>query len=153
MRYTKELRAAVVADVERGIPPDTCAVKYGLSEDLVRRWASLDFSFERAKETVMHRYSPAITEAETEITNGVAEVSDCSAVSDSRWNKLCDMVFKSVFKCAAKIVQSERRVATGNSGEKDAILHLKVFERFRERNRPVLDEAADTGRSLALSLS
>ena len=153
MRYTKELQMAVVEDIQGGMNAAAAAAKYNIPEDVALRWANLDYSFERAKEAAMHCYSPLIGETEADITNDVAECVNCSSMDDDAWDKFCQRVFKRVFNCAAKVVQSERRTYTSNSTEKDVFQHMKVFNKVREKNKAAFIEAAEIGKDFALSLS
>lgn len=153
MRYTKNLQMAVVEDIKDGMEIGACAAKYKLPEEVVIKWANLDYSFERAKDVTMHRYSPVISETEADITNLTAEAADCADMDDSEWDKYCKGVFSKVFNCVAKVVQAERKVFTSNAGEKDALLHLKVYEKQKVKNKAAFDEAAETGRELMLSFS
>lgn len=153
MRYTKELQMAVVEDIQNGMNAAAAAAKYNIPEDVALRWANLDYSFERAKEATMHRYSTIIGETEADITNDVAECVDCCDMDDDAWDKFCQRVFKIVFNCVAKIVQLERRTYTSNSTEKDILQHINVFNKQKEKNEAAFVEAAEIGKDFALSLS
>ena len=127
MRYTKELQKKVCTDIDKGISPEECAEKYGLSSDVVIKWTKLNLTTQRAAEISIRKYQTEVSETECEIINEVSSMLDAK-IKDSDYLRLCENVTKSLYRLVSNVVIKERDINIRQESSRETMVLLKIAD-------------------------
>ena len=132
MRYTKELQKSVCSELDKGATASDCSKKYGIPQDVVVRWGSLDMTEQKAREIALRKYIDEITLAGDKITSDVSEIAD-EDVSDRKWDDVCTGVQKTLLNLTAEVVKKERNLNPEITAEKtDSQIIDEIVEKWKD---------------------